>query len=109
MHLLRIAIALTTGVTLSLVSLPVAAQTAFYPLSTRSFFLTGCVSDDPPNYNNPDEFYLKMRACVCLLDKFQAEYSHEQFIALFEGVEAERQPQEQEAERFVMRHIHDCL
>ena len=64
------------GLLLGTLSLPVQAQSNTYPLSTRALFVTGCMSDEPPDYtNNPDAAYLKTRACLCILDKFQETYS----------------------------------
>lgn len=103
-------IAAGTTLLFSTLTLPAQAQLNVYPLSTRAFFVTGCLSDEPPDYaNNPNEAYLKTRICLCLLEKFQEAYTHEEFIALFEGVGAREPDRVAEAESFAQQNLPDCI
>lgn len=100
---------LATVMLLGLFSSPAIAQIHSYPLSTRAFFLTGCLSEDPPDFTQGEQAYLQMRACLCLLDKFQQAYTHEQFQKLFAEAEAQRSPQARELEQFAEQQLPYCL
>lgn len=85
------------------------AQTHNYQVATRSSFLAGCLTDNPPNFNDKKEVFYKMRSCVCLLDKFQGRYTEQQFISLFDGMSKNQSQSTREVENFVKKHIPSCL
>ena len=85
------------------------AQTNTYSLGSRSVFLTGCLLDDPPNFWNDVEVQYRMRACVCMLDKFQENYTDSEFVQLFSEAQNNRQPYQQELHDFSSQHIRNCI
>ena len=100
---LKLATALTAGLLLNAIPATALAQTNAYSVNTRSVFLTGCLLEEPPNFENTNQVVQKMRLCVCLLDKFQASYSEEAFQRLFQPAKAE------ELNNFVREKVPACL
>ena len=103
MKLLKLAIALTTGALLNAIPAAALAQTNAYSVNTRSVFLSGCLLEDPPDFQNTNQVIQRMKLCVCLLDKFQAKYPEGEFQTLFQPAQAE------ELNRFVKENISACL
>lgn len=98
-----------TGLFLSIIPTSALAQSrSFYPLDTRAGFLTGCLLEEPPNLYINQEVYGVMSVCLCMLDKFQAVYSHEEFVALSEGYERNQQAQVQELQGFITLNLPAC-
>ena len=79
-----------------------------YPVNSRSVFLTGCLLNDSPNFQDDNEVKNTMQVCVCMLDKFQNNYSNLQFMRLFTGADRNEQPYVRELNNFVNRHAADC-
>ena len=100
---LKLAVALTAGALLNAIPIAALAQTNAYSVNTRSIFLSGCLLDEPPNFQNTNQVIQKMKLCVCLLDKFQAKYPEREFQTLFQSEKAE------ELNRFAREHIPACL
>ena len=100
---LKLAAALTAGLFLSVIPATVLAQTNAYSVNTRSVFLSGCLLEDPPNFQNTNVVIQRMKLCVCLLDKFQANYPESKFQRLFQPEKAE------ELNTFVKNNIASCL
>ena len=100
---LKLATALTAGLLLNAIPATVLAQTNTYSVNTRSVFLSGCLLEDPPNFQNTNVVIQRMKLCVCLLDKFQASYSETEFQRLFQPAKAE------ELNAFVKNNISSCL
>ena len=80
-----------------------------YPVNSRSVFLTGCLLNDSPNFQDDDEVKNTMQGCVCMLDKFQNNYTNLQFMRLFAGADQNEQPYVRELNNFVNRHAADCI
>lgn len=85
------------------------AQTHSYPVNSRANFLTGCLLDDPPNFRSDLEVNNVMKTCVCMLDKFQDNYTNQEFMRLFARADKGEQPYKEELEKFAERHIFDCI
>ena len=100
---LKLATALTAGLLLNALPAAVLAQNNAYSVSTRSVFLSGCLLEEPPDFQDTNEVVQKMRLCVCLLDKFQARYSEGDFQRLFQPAKAE------ELNNFVREKFPACL
>ena len=94
---------------LSLNSITVNAQTNPYPVSTRAIFLAGCLTDGDKPLNDDKQVYQSMRTCVCLLDKFQDNYTNEQFMLMFDKASQNTEPYKQELNNFVKNNIMSCL
>ena len=85
------------------------AQIHSYPVNSRAVFLTGCLLDDPPNFQRDLEVNNVMKMCVCMLDKFQDNYTNLEFIRMFAGADKGEQPYKDELNKFAERHILECL
>ncbi|MEM1368330.1 MAG: hypothetical protein AAGG02_09990 [Cyanobacteria bacterium P01_H01_bin.15] len=79
-----------------------------YPVSVRSVYLQGCLSENPPNFSNEQAAYQQIRLCVCTLDKFQARYTSQQFMELFGEADQNQSPQAQELERVGTEFFIEC-
>ena len=64
-----------------------AAGAYEYSLSVKTTFMQGCLLDDPPDFNNNSAVFIKMKRCLCMMDKFEKRYSEEQFMDLFAHAE----------------------
>ena len=100
---MKLATALTAGLLLSAIPATVLAQANTYSVNTRSVFLSGCLLEDPPNFQNTNVVIQRMKLCVCMLDKFQASYPEAEFQRLFQPEKAE------ELNAFVKNNISSCL
>lgn len=85
------------------------AQSYPYSVNVRAIFLTGCLLDDKSNIENDQKAYSAMKTCVCILDKFQARYTNQQFTILFDNANKEAEPYKRELDNFVKQNIMDCL
>ena len=85
------------------------AQRNTYPVNSRSVFLAGCLLEDPPNFKNDGQIVKRMGVCVCLLDKFQENYTNQEFQLLFAGASRNEQPYTRELQDFSNRHLGNCL
>ncbi len=85
-----------------------SAQTNPYPVNSRSVFLAGCLLENSPNFQNDSEVVNVMRICVCILDKFQANYTNQAFMTLYANAERDAKAK-QELETFVQRQMPNCL
>ena len=106
---LKLAAALTAGLILNSVPAAVLAQANPYSTNARSTFLTGCLLEDPPDFENGNEVYLRLQLCVCILDQFQDTYTEAQFAALFQGASEDNPEQQEELSRFVEQNISACF
>jgi len=88
---------------------PGIAQGNTYSTGSRAAFLAGCLRENAPNYSNNVEVVSRMRMCVCLLDRFQAEYTNSDFTQLFVNLDRKVSAAEREMDEFLTRHISDCL
>ena len=84
------------------------AQKNTYPVNSRSVFLAGCLLENSPNFQNDGEVVNVMRICVCILDKFQANYTNQAFMTLYANAERDAKAK-QELETFVQRQMPNCL
>ncbi|MEO0949096.1 MAG: hypothetical protein AAFY11_13310 [Cyanobacteria bacterium J06641_5] len=94
---------------IAVMSVPSVAQGNPYSAGSRATFLTGCLQENAPDYNNDAEVVSRMRMCVCLLDRFQGEYTNPQFTQLFVDLDRKVPAAEREVDDFLTRHISDCL
>ena len=85
------------------------AQNYPYSVNVRAMFLTGCLLDGKSNLPNDQEAYNLMKSCVCILDKFQARYTNQQFTSLFDKANKNVEPYKRELDNFVKQNIMDCL
>ena len=96
------------GLFLATLPTPAQAQAQTYPLDTRAGFMTGCLLQDPPNQGFNAEVYQVMSLCLCMLDKFEQVYSHDQFVALSEGYDKNQPDQVRELQGFVSLNLPAC-
>ena len=96
---------------LTITSLPkiVLGHTNRYSLSSRSVFVSGCISDDPIDIRDRQEVTRRVRFCMSLLDRFQQKYSDREFMQLFQGARENRQTEKTELDRFVKGNVAYCL
>ena len=80
-----------------------------YTLSVRTTFMQGCFLDDPPDFANNSKVFLKMKRCLCMMDKFEARYSEKQFVDLFSHAEKKYSWQKRELDDFVEETTPGCL
>jgi len=52
----------------------VPASAFEYSLSVRTTYMQGCFLDDPPDFANNSKVFLKMKRCLCMMDKFLWTY-----------------------------------
>ncbi|AFY70791.1 hypothetical protein Pse7367_2531 [Thalassoporum mexicanum PCC 7367] len=108
--LLALAVGAVGAVGTIALSLPQAAIAQYqYPLGSRAVYMTGCLLDDPPNFNDTNAVIQKNRICLCFLDKFQLEYTNDQFIQLFADIDAGKPEAIAEGERFGRKHFASCI
>ena len=109
MKLAQFKLALAAGLILSMFPRRSLTQVNSYPVNSRSIFLTGCLLDKPPNFSSEGEVYQRLKTCVCMLDKFQANYSNQEFTELFDAASQNKQPQKQELDKFTTSIIPECF
>jgi hypothetical protein len=80
-----------------------------YPLGSRAIYMTGCLLDDPPNFNDTNAVIQKNKLCLCFLDKFQLEYTNAQFIQLFADIDAGKPEAIEEGNRFGSKYFASCI
>ena len=90
-----------------LFTLPSAAYD--YSLGVRTTFMQGCLLDKPPDFENKTEVFLKIKRCMCMLDKFQGRYSEAQFVDMFSHAEKQYSWQKRELDDFVEETMPGCL
>ena len=87
----------------------VPASAFEYSLSVRTTYMQGCFLDDPPDFANNSKVFLKMKRCLCMMDKFEARYSEKQFMDLFSHAEKIYSWQKRELDDFVQESMQSCL
>lgn len=108
--LLQGAIAGLVGLSaIAVMGAPGVAQGSSYSTGSRATFLAGCLQENAPDYSNDAEVVSRMQMCVCLLDRFQDEYTNAQFTQLFTDLDRKVPAAEREVDTFLTRHISDCL
>ena len=80
-----------------------------YSLSVRTTYMQGCFLDDPPDFANNSKVFLKMKRCLCMMDKFEARYSEKQFMDLFDHADKNYSWQKRELDDFVKESMQSCL
>ena len=80
-----------------------------YSTSVKATFMQGCIFDDPPDFNNNSAVFIKLKRCICMLDKFEKRYTEKQFIDLFEHAEKNYSWQKRELDDFVKETMPGCL
>ena len=80
-----------------------------YSLKVRTTYMQECFLDDPPDLKNQSKVYLKMKRCLCMLDKFEARYSEEQFLDLMDHENKMYSWQKRELDDFVKKSTKNCL
>jgi len=109
MKFTKLTIALIT--TLILTSIPKIAlgNTNRYSLSSRSVFVSGCISDKAIDLNDSQAVTLRVRFCLCMLDRFQLQYSEREFMQLFQGASENREKEKAQLDRFVKSNVGYCF
>jgi len=87
----------------------VPASAYEYSLKARTTYMQGCFLDDPPDFTSQSKVYLKMKRCLCMLDKFETRYSEKQFIDLFDHEDKMYSWQKRELDEFVKKSMKECL
>ena len=90
-------------------TLSAPAGAYLYSLSVKTTFMQGCFLDDPPDLTNNSAVFLKMKRCLCMMDKFEKRYSEEQFMDLFAHAEKNYSWQKRELDDFVKDTMPGCL
>lgn len=80
-----------------------------YSLGVKTTFMQGCFLDDAPDLKNNSAVFLKMKRCLCMMDKFEKRYSEEQFMDLFAHAEKNYSWQKRELDDFVTETMPGCL
>lgn len=80
-----------------------------YSLSIKTTFMQGCFLDEAPDLKNNSAVFLKMKRCLCMMDKFEKRYSEKQFMDLFSNAEKEYSWQKRELDDFVKDTMPGCL
>lgn len=80
-----------------------------YSLSVKTTFMQGCFLDEAPDLNNNSAVFLKMKRCLCMMDKFEKRYSEKQFMDLFAHAEKDYSWQKRELDDFVKDTMPGCL
>ena len=87
----------------------VPASAYEYSLKERTTYMQGCFLDDPPDFKNQSKVYLKMKICLCMLDKFEARYSEIQYKDLMNHKGKNYSWQKRELDDFVKESMKSCL
>ncbi len=109
MKFTKLTISLTTALIFTFAPKIALGNTNRYSLSTRSVFVSGCISDNPIDLNDSQAVTLRVRFCLCMLDRFQLKYSDRQFMQLFQGASENRQKEKAELDRFFKQNVGYCL
>ena len=80
-----------------------------YSLGVKTIFLQGCIYDNPPDFENKSEVNIKIKRCLCMMDKFEKRYSEKQFMDLFAHAEKDYSWQKRELDDFVEETMPGCL
>jgi len=88
-------------------AVPVSAYE--YSLSVKTTFMQGCFLDEPPDFTSQSKVYLKMKRCLCMMDKFEKRYSEKQFVDLFDHADKNYSWQKRELDDFVKDSMPGCL
>ena len=80
-----------------------------YSLGVKATFMQGCLFDKLPDFSQKTEVFIKMKRCLCMMDKFEGRYSEKQFMDLFSHAEKEYSWQKRELDDFVQEEMPGCI